>query len=729
MKPVKASVAVLLLSAMLLPVLSGCGGIGGKEPLTIAPHNDPEPVNVPDYEIAVTSGALADDAKVTVEEVPASDVAAYVDSTKFELVGPAVKVESAQYDGTFIGDAVQLTFRIPVNAGTDPAELSRFVVAYFDEKNGAVRYFQPDSIDARLGTMTVTLPHFSLFGPAKLTEKEQIELYLNKYSMDRAVEAAGYEKAAAELEPYLSAKVAALGLSESAGKELVYAVINDVTGGFDSENASSVVGLITAACQSVDGDDYTTYEEKAEELIVSKLNERLLMCGATKASKLFTSLDKTSKLAGYLAGGDMESASKELLGLMENAVPFGSTISKSVVYLGAKVNESVTNWKANEVEELYQIYKNGAADIWGNEVYPGDDESFLTYLNTSSGFTKAKAVNRFYKMDKVAETCKKYGWPYSDYAELPDKYKELFDQRAEDGLMTYFKTRMAQEAEAARIKEEERVCIEEMRKVGGALRAGSHCEFFGETGYEDFDMTARLERLTRVRRMISVYVDEKALAESQAADAYNYGWLLNDWVTICCENKNNHGNAVRLFCAKLREYGVLNPSYDDSFTPEELAGTYTGTVDLLRVHVSDYAFNAYLASVEDGEAAAYGIDTSMTSKAECDDAINGMFEEEGITASSSIRVDVSESGECTVTMFINSDDEASPVTASAVYRDGKLILKTDEGTTEMTVTVGADGGAVLSASKVTLALMDEDEEGNSVVMYYVDFSVANAVKN
>ena len=81
--------------------------------------------------------------------------------------------------------------------------------------------------------------------------------------------------------------------------------------------------------------------------------------------------------------------------------------TKAAGYVGAKVNETFTNWKSNQIEDLYQKYKNGYEDMWGNEVIAGDEESLKTYLYTSSGFSWSKGVYRFYNMDKTAEVCEK----------------------------------------------------------------------------------------------------------------------------------------------------------------------------------------------------------------------------------------------------------------------------------------------------------------------------------
>ena len=241
---------------------------------------------------------------------------------------------------------------------------------------------------------------------------------------------------------------------------------------------------------------------------------------------------------------------------MKGVHPAVELTTNAVAYLGAVVNEEFANWKSNQIEELYQIYKNGAEDIWGNYVVAGDRVTFLEYLNTSSGFTMAKGVNRFYNLDKVGEICEKYGWPYSTYEELPERYRDIFQQRAEDGLMKYFEMRLQQEKTAEQIKASERACIETMMSLTNGALSSSNSDarkFFGEQSADDYDLTARLERLVNVRRFVSQFVDETKLTDS--TEGFNYGDVINWWVTHAAQNDKN--TAIGLLLDDLEENGLI----------------------------------------------------------------------------------------------------------------------------------------------------------------------------
>lgn len=545
--------SLMLIFCMVL-TFSACGGDSGEALKEGNPEITITDAGSAGYSLYVSPNTFGKDAVVTAEA--ASDPSKLDLPEKFELLGDVVELGSEEYDGKFFGTDVTLTVPLPESAKTDE-ELERYFMVTYDESTGEPVYLEPDYIDTSAGTMTVTLPHFSFWAPVKLTPKEEIALFLNSYSAKQAVAELGHDQAADQMGPYVQAKIDALGLTEEAAKQLKQSVLKEL-GGMAFDDAGE---LGAAAYNSIENDDPSAFEEEVQGKITEALNEMLDQIGKTKATKIFTSIDKTSKITGYLAGGDTESAMKELGSLMADAIPLGDVTMKAVGYVEAKVNESMVNWKANEVEELYQIYKNGLNDFWQNEVTPGDWESMSEYLNYSNGFTKAKAVNRFYNLDKVGEVCKKYGWSYSTYEELPEDKKAEFNKRAEEGLKRYFEQRLAQEKVAEKIKEQEEVCIEDMLRPGGALASGYFNEFFGETSKDDYSLTDRLNRLVNVRAYISRFVDEKALAESAEVGSFNYGDLLNKWVSLYSENMNDRDTVIKEFIKYLQENKLLNTAW------------------------------------------------------------------------------------------------------------------------------------------------------------------------
>lgn len=653
------------------------------------------------YALTVPADTFIEGSKVEVTEVTESELSKYIDEEKYEIVGTPVHIVSDGYDGGLFGTDVELVLPMPEDTDDLPGGLGQLVILYFNE-DGEAEYLLPDSYDSASGVMTVKLPHLSPFGSAKLTEKEQVEMFLDKYAVQASIKASDAKQAASELEPYVKAKVAALGLTEDAGRELTLSVINYV-GAQCGDDAGTYTDLATTAAKSIDKKDPQDFEDKMEEVISGRLYDMLnYNLAGGKAQDKFKDAGKAGTILGAIAGGDSKTALKEIGGVIGDIVPEIGLTTKAVGYIGAKVNETFTNWKSNQIEDLYQKFKNGHEDMWGNEVIAGDEESLKTYLYTGSGFTWSKGVYRFYNMDKVAETCEKYGWGRMEYDELDEHYREIFDRRAEEGLLNYFRTRLAQEAEAEKIKETERECVEEMMRSYGCLSSGNFKKFFGEQSDDDYDLTARLERIMRVRQMISEYVDEDALEKSRKDGIYNWGVLMNDWVSLATENKKD--DAVKLFIAQLKSYGVLNPAYDFGVTIDDITGSYFGTMEVTDLRVTEEMYQAFVSGEFDTELGS--ADLGDATKADCDAALDEYVSE--IQAGQELTIEKTGENTCIVTGTLIANETVS-MSAPAVLKDGKLILTTEEGDTEIMVT--AENGLITLKSDKAVFLMRVEEDG------------------
>ena len=525
-------------------------------------------------ELVIDGNAFSGD--VEIEIVPASDLLPKeaLSTDRTELVISPVKINCGGYDGSIFDKDIKLT--LPMPEGANPEQC---LFGYYDEEKKEVRYFFPDSCDPGNGTMTLNLPHFSLWWSSKPTTEQQIDAFLDSYCTQLAVNRGQSKKAAADLEPYVRAKVEAMGLTKQAAADLVQSTVNFLGGRFTGDNASYIeMGtkyVSTLARGYYDGDgeaalnglndaindalmngwDELKFSDRLDDVLGSEF------AGSTTET-LLSSSSGIARMAGCFAGGDTKGAMKELGDIMQGIHPAVELSTKAVALLGSSVNLAFTCWKSNQIEELYQIYKNGAEDVWGNEVISQNRKSFLTYLNTSSGFTMAKGVGRFYKLDKVAEICETYGWPYSSYEELPPRFREEFEKRAEAGLMEYFEMRVQQEKEAEKIKKDEKVIIETMLSTtNGALSSlnSDARKFFREESAGDYNVTARLQRLINVRQFVSQFVDEKKIAETTKAGSFNYGDVINWWVGYAVNNEKDV--AVENLLEDLNEYGLLKDGF------------------------------------------------------------------------------------------------------------------------------------------------------------------------
>ena len=114
-----------------------------------------------------------------------------------------------------------------------------------------------------------------------------------------------------------------------------------------------------------------------------------------------------------------------------------------------------------------------------------------------------------------------------------------------------------QEAEAEKIKVQERICVKSMLDPHvGVLYSTNFAHFFGERSYKDFNVTKRLERLVHIRAFISQYVDEKELAKTAKIEgSFNYGSLLNEWVSFASRYPKD--KAIEKFCEYLKNHNLL----------------------------------------------------------------------------------------------------------------------------------------------------------------------------
>ena len=543
------------------------------------------------FTLTVQPDSLTAGTEVSVTRLSREEVEKIYVAGKWERMLFPVNVTCEGYDGAWFDDGVTLTMPLMEEDPDADTDYSHFVFCTYDETANEVRYLWPDEIDTENQTMSLSLPHFSPWWGAKLTDEELIELFLDRYCMQQAINEGKRQQAAAQIEPYLTQKAEAIGLTVAATKNLVESVITYLGGSFvfeDDDDAGAMGSTFST------GVTFTTkmlraYYENEPEAAKSALS------GATNAAAalvwkelkfseraadvfkkeyvkdflpgsvdtLVDNFGDVGTLLGCITEGDTEGAMETLGGIMESIHPAAGVVTKACAFIGSAMHTGFTFWKSNQIEELYQVYKNGGTFLFCNEVFPRDRQSFLTFLNTSSGFTLAKGVKRFFNLDKVGEICEKYGWDFDTYKSMPQKYRDIFEKRAENGLMEYFELRAAQEDRAEQLKEEERENVNTMlNETFGALRREYHGKFFHET--DGYNVTDRLERLTRVKAFISQYI---APTKLKYDPAYNWGDMLNLWINYA--ESNSKEDALELFTEELKRIGLLRYDMEGVQTIDE----------------------------------------------------------------------------------------------------------------------------------------------------------------
>lgn len=583
----------------------------------------------------IKEGTFTKDVNITSKPFPSEKLVESGVSKKFKRIVSAVEIECEGYDGSFLGDGVKLYMPIPKLTDEKEFNVDRYVIGYFDEERQEVRYMWPDGYIFDKNIMYINLPHFSGWFGGEMTEQEQIEEFLNEYCMETAIQKAKQKQLAKELEPYVKAKVKALNLTKEATKDLVQSTINALGGcvsfeGEGGETASDLLSTditfatqLTRSCFEGDSDGAKGAIDSALNSLVSQLwkegkySERFANVFKKEYVKEFVpgAIDTTISNAGSIgtvlgaiSEGDVEGASKEVGNIMCGIHPAVDISTKAVALLANGVNTGFTYWKSNEIEELYQVYKHGASGLFGNYVDPADRESFLQFLNTPSGFTRAKGITRFYKLDKIDEVCKKYGWNFTDYASMPEKYREIFEKRAEDSLMQYFELRREQENEADRLKSAERRCIETMlSEEFGALKKDKYQKFFGEEDGK-YNLKNRLYRVMRIKTFVSQYVDEKKLERilkdehmnGEQNRSFDYGDIINAWIGFASEHPKDE--AIDLLIQWLKEVDLLKEGMDKKLEKLEKKDSNNDKIEAEWIEIEvkdveiyrDFEYNAVL---------------------------------------------------------------------------------------------------------------------------------------
>ena len=546
------------------------------------------------FSVHVADGAFSQDGTLTVTPFDETKFAKIENKSAYEFLSTPVEIDCDSYSGGFFAEDVVYTVPMPKDAD----DLGRYVFGYFEEETGEVRYLEPDSYDLENGTMSVVLPHFSSWFGAKLTKEQEKELFLEKYSMQLAIEESEQKRAAAELEPYVQAKVKALGLTEQATADLVQSTLNYMSGCFKDAEGNKIdwketAGkAITSVARGVYEKDPETIQSGLEDTLngalmhaweENKFNDKIdKVLGSEFAGgavgTLLSSSNGVARMAGRLMEGDVKGAAEELGGVMQNVHPSVELCTKSANLLLALGNTSMVYWKSNMVDEMYNIYKNGAEGLFGIEVQPQNKESFLKYFNNEYGGISAyRCVSRFYNLDKIAEICERYGWDEKTYNELSEEKKAIFNKRAQDSLMEYFELRAKQEKRAEEIKELESRNIDSMlNPYYGALNSRYYREFFGEESESDYSMTNRLERLVNVKRFISQYIDMNRLEWlSKDPECTNMGDLLNKWIMLASKNKKSV--AIDEFIKYLKEIDLLRKEFDTDNSSNTSSSTSTSS--------------------------------------------------------------------------------------------------------------------------------------------------------
>ena len=146
----------------------------------------------------------------------------------------------------------------------------------------------------------------------------------------------------------------------------------------------------------------------------------------------------------------------------------------------------------------------------------------------------------------------------------------------------------------------------------------------------------------------------------------------------------------------------INIEFSGGPTVDNLVGTYSGTVTATAVRVTEEMYQLYITE-ELGEE--YDLGGEIASKADCDAALAQYIDQ--VQLGQEITIEKTGNNTCTVNGILITDENV-PMSAPAVFENGKLILTTEEGTTEIAVTE-ADGHITLESGKAVFLVSYEAE--------------------
>ena len=159
----------------------------------------------------------------------------------------------------------------------------------------------------------------------------------------------------------------------------------------------------------------------------------------------------------------------------------------------------------------------------------------------------------------------------------------------------------------------------------------------------------------------------------------------------------------------------INIEFTGGLTVDDLVGTYTGTVSPTAVRVTEEMYQMYI-SEELGDE--YGdMVGEVGSKADCDALLAQYIDQ--VQLGQEITIEKTGENTCTVSGVLISDENA-PMSAPAVVENGKLILTTEEGTTEIVVTE-KDGHITLESSKAVF--LETYEADGMVATFLIEASL------
>ena len=518
------------------------------------------------YSITIEPGTFPDGTEITVEYVPIAEKK----EKDFQAIGSPIRIKASGYEGGYLGKGVTVTMEIPERMRTD--KHSRYFMAYYNEEKRAYEYYPFDETDWANNMLTYTLPHFSENTPVLAGKNKAVDVYLDAYCMQAVIDQKGIKRLKETLGPELEKNLQELGIPQEETADFVNAiagVIMDQTlSGNTGEVAGHAANLATAGYkykQNKDIDEFnealtqTACEVVAQKLLLAKVGDSL----SPNPAKIIAGVTaKSGSIVGSLETGDYLQVAKDIGSVIVSLNPTAAAVDATAALVVATANTIKQNFKATEVEKLYQMYKKGS-----REFAEKNFEDLWYSVDYSFWYGSCRGAYVLLKDDYVKEYCYQRGWSEQQLKNLPqDKLQEI-NNFTKERLKAYFEERVKCEEAAEQMKKKERRFIEDL---------GSTLDFSGYDRFLGKDPMTRLETIYKMRAFLTSLIDK------QKQEQADYAGLILEWIGDEVDGKS-FDEIKQHMLRSLKKKGLLRAGIE---VKEESIPTVSEVCGTLSVKVS-----------------------------------------------------------------------------------------------------------------------------------------------
>ena len=713
----KKVISILLTIAMMLSLLSGCGGsptekAGKSQSLTLSPEatavtsDDGITVDVGDY-------VLDGETELTVTRQP-------VEENKEE----GYKIEA--YDISLgemheLGDFI--TIRIPYDTGfceegQDPA---RCVGAKYKNESTGEWEDVLFEVDAAANELVIYTDHLSCYGVFHVKNEGKRYAFITDISdsnirMDNAM-AFDFARRIAEDDPTVMEELATFGIkfsslffdySDRVDNAITMATVGDIPDWLDTQikgtnlTLFSAIGYV-ATCTNlmkVAVNDASGGADKGEVLnLIRDVGSKV----TTYWSDAFTSVGSGALSVGM---GGVLIIDKMLTAFAEEAA---STKLEDIAYVYHHYNESFSGFGHKPMKS--KDWREKAIEVIDR--HPDDPEIAVTALE--AGFREYASEFFDLTLDQQAEVAADTSLvtvkniPYiseADQEKLTEEYIAHLKANVMPGVLRSVEKYMVKKAEQQQLQAINEVKDYYNSKINITITEnmpeGEESAYIGyKFRFAPLNETAVVGNWTGKWGGKPVNTSATLIGFMTAGLPHTVEFFASD-----ADMNTAEPEFVVPFVISIPQIDIEfggGPAIDD------LVGTYSGTAAFQAVRVTEEMYQLYKQENQNG-GGDYGIDMEFNSKADCDAALEQYIEEGSIVPGGELKIEKTGADSCMICGTVaNSDGESFPMAAPAVLKDGNLILTTEEGTTQIRVT--DNNGQISLSSDKAVFLLEVEEDG------------------